>query len=64
MPLPKPSQNESKKKFIARCMGADITVKDFPDNEQRYAVCQDLYKKKSKGCNFNINLLNFKVEAE
>ena len=64
MPLPKPSSNESKKKFLARCMGDEITVKDFPDSKQRYAACQDLYKKKSKGCVFNVDLIGARVDIK
>jgi hypothetical protein len=40
MPLPKPTDGESRDDFISRCMGNDIMNRDFPDNDQRMAVCQ------------------------
>ena len=64
MPLPKPSKKELRKEFIDRCMGDDITVKDFPDNKQRYAICQDLWKEKSKAYRFNISFVNERVDIE
>lgn len=40
MPLPKPNDNESRQDFISRCMGNEVMNRDFPDNDQRMAVCQ------------------------
>jgi len=39
MPLPKPGENETEDEFISRCMGDETANEDFPDNEQRAAVC-------------------------
>lgn len=39
MPLPAPRKNEKQDEFISRCMGDETTVADFPDNDQRAAVC-------------------------
>lgn len=39
MPLPEPNKNESKKDFISRCMGNPTMNKEYPDNNQRYAIC-------------------------
>ena len=36
--LPTPS-GESEDEFISRCMGDDQMNKEFPDQDQRYAVC-------------------------
>ena len=44
MPLPSPKKNETKKEFLSRCMGDKTTNKDFPDNGQRYAVCNNRAK--------------------
>lgn len=46
MPLPTPSGNESESEFISRCMGDDIAMSEFPDDKQRYAVCQTQFTKK------------------
>ena len=42
--LPKPS-GESEDEFISRCMGDDQMVKEFPDQDQRAAVCYAQWKK-------------------
>lgn len=39
MPLPKPHSGESQDDFISRCMGDPTAMEDFPDQEQRLAVC-------------------------
>jgi hypothetical protein len=39
MPMPKPNKNESKKAFLSRCMSDSIMNKEYPDTNQRYAVC-------------------------
>ena len=44
MPLPKPKKNEKEDDFIERCMSE---LKDeFEDNDQRLAVCYDIWKNK------------------
>ena len=47
MPIPSP-KGEPKKNFLCKCMGDSVMVKEFPDEKQRYAVCQSKWKK-SKG---------------
>jgi len=39
MPLPKPNENEKKPEWIERCMDNDAMKEEFPDNDQRLAVC-------------------------
>jgi hypothetical protein len=39
MPLPKKKKSETKSEFMQRCMFDDKLKKEFPDTEQRYAVC-------------------------
>jgi hypothetical protein len=46
MPLPAPKPNEKKDDFLKRCMGNPTMNQDFPDNKQRYAVCNNLWAKK------------------
>lgn len=43
MPLPKPKKNENKDDFISRCMGDDVMLKEYEDDDQRYAVCISLW---------------------
>jgi hypothetical protein len=47
MPIPTP-KGEPKKNFLSKCMGDSVMVKEFPDEKQRYAVCQFKWKE-SKG---------------
>ena len=47
MPIPSP-KGEPKKNLLSKCMGDSVMVKEFPDEKQRYAVCQSKWKK-SKG---------------
>ncbi len=39
MPIPKKKSNESKKQFIQRCMLTPLMVKEYPNIEQRTAIC-------------------------
>jgi hypothetical protein len=41
MPMPKRRKDEDKTKFVARCMGDKVMKKDYPDNNQRVAICLD-----------------------
>lgn len=56
MPLPKPNktEGESKKDFLQRCMGNPTSNKDFPDNKQRYAVCNSIWSEKTKKAKANV----------
>jgi hypothetical protein len=38
--LPSPAGTESGEDFLKRCMGDAMMVGEFPDESQRYAVCQ------------------------
>jgi len=40
VPLPEKRQGETRDNFVQRCMGDDVMVREFPDAEQRRAVCQ------------------------
>lgn len=39
MPIPKPEKNENKDKFVARCMSNETMKKDYPNTNQRIAIC-------------------------
>jgi hypothetical protein len=39
MPIPQPNKNEDKQAFVARCMSNEIMKKDYPDSQQRVAIC-------------------------
>lgn len=37
--MPDKRPNESREDFLTRCMGDSQMNTEFPDNQQRYAVC-------------------------
>lgn len=42
MPLPKPRSGESNNQFISRCMIDDTMLSEYPNRNQRYAICNNL----------------------
>ncbi len=48
MPIPKPKKDEKKSIFVDRCFNDPIMKKEFPDAEQRWAICYNQWKKKNK----------------
>jgi len=46
MPIPTPNEGEEKKDFTSRCMGDEVMVKEYPNPDQRYAVCVSKYEEK------------------
>lgn len=45
MPLPIPKPGETEKKFVDRCMANPTTNDDFPEVQQRFAVCMSQWRK-------------------
>lgn len=45
MPAPKPT--ETKKEYIRRCMMDDKMISQFPDTDQRFAVCNSYWDEKN-----------------
>jgi hypothetical protein len=43
MPLPSPGSGEDRKGWLDRCMGEPVMNEEYPDNKQRYAVCNSLW---------------------
>ena len=48
MPMPKPKAGEDKEKFLQRCMSDEVMVSEYPEEEQRYAICNDLWDKRKR----------------
>jgi hypothetical protein len=44
MPLPKKGNKENKKDFLSRCMENETMNKEYPNQSQRYAVCNQRVK--------------------
>lgn len=62
MPLPEPRESEDKQKFLNRCMSDEETLKEFPDNKQRIAVCMRLYDTQEALAESNSSTVSDKVE--
>ncbi len=72
MPIPNPKSGESEDDFISRCMGNSTMVKDFPEQDQRSAVCFTSFKdnadhgpgeKKKRKKKMKSNMITFKAET-
>lgn len=48
MPLPSPEKDESHNDWIERCMGNSNMNEEFPENDQRHAVCQSIWDEDKK----------------
>lgn len=46
MPIPKPREDESQDDFIGRCMGDDVMNEEYPEKDQRAAICYQSWRKK------------------
>jgi HK97 family phage prohead protease len=44
--MPKPETGETEDDFISRCMSSDEAQTDFPDEDQRFAVCSSMWAEK------------------
>lgn len=47
--MPSPGPTEDEDEFISRCMGDEEAMADFPDEDQRYAVCISKWEGKADG---------------
>lgn len=49
MPLPTPETGESEDDFLGRCMSSDDMQAEFPEQDQRAAVCFRQFRGKEAG---------------
>jgi hypothetical protein len=67
MPIPKRRKDEDKTKFVSRCMSSEVMKKDYPDSQQRVAICLD-QATADCGCvddaDFRMNVENYGYEEE
>lgn len=49
MPLPIPHTGEAQDAFVARCMSDETAMSDFPESDQRLAVCFHQWREEGKG---------------
>jgi hypothetical protein len=48
MPIPKPRKQESKESFMDRCLSNEIMNSEYPDTDQRYAICASQWRNRKK----------------
>lgn len=46
MPIPSPKPREDQKDFIQRCVTDETMASEFPNKDQRIAVCYQQWKEK------------------
>ena len=61
MPIPKPEKNEDKQKFVQRCMSNETMKKDYPNSDQRDAVCLGQTRTKSSILDSVLNILGLSM---
>lgn len=54
MPLPGPKNDEDYDDWMERCLADDLMNKEYPDNKQRFAICQNIWNEKEEE-DMNIN---------
>lgn len=57
MPLPTPQSGESQKDFIDRCMADEVMEDEYPDDNQRIAVCYAQWKGNKAAMNETLAVL-------
>ena len=63
MPIPKPRSYESQDMFIRRCMADETMNEEFPDRDQRYAVCSQQWRDRDKGGD-EVERKDFKLDVK
>lgn len=46
--MPKPRDGESRSEFLERCMSSKEAISDYPDSDQRFAVCVSFWENRTK----------------
>lgn len=49
MPLPIPTENEEQGAWVSRCMSIAQMNREFPNDDQRLAVCHSQFRNRDKG---------------
>lgn len=63
MPLPEPDTSETHDDWMDRCMADDTMTEEYDDNEQRYAVCESLWRQ-AKENKENTMKKGFEIKAK
>jgi hypothetical protein len=61
MPIPKPEKNEDRQKFVQKCMSNETMKKEYPDSDQRIAVCLGQTRTKSSVLDSVLSILGLSM---
>ena len=62
MPIPNRRKDEDKDKFVSRCMSSEVMKKDYPNQQERVAIC---IQQASAELNLNIiEAADFELQME
>jgi len=64
MPLPKPHKDETESQFIERCLSNDLMNEEYPENNQRLAVCYTQWQERRKSVEHKSFQLELKKDKE
>ncbi len=64
MPIPKPKDNETEEEFISRCMGNDTMNEEYPENDQRAAVCYSSYRRNKAEQDIEFKKLQLELKGD
>lgn len=63
MPIPKPMPGEPEKDFMERCMADDVMSEEYPDGDQRVAICASSYSEKSQELDMDDTFSEFETAS-
>lgn len=64
MPIPKPKSGETESDFMSRCMSNGSLQSEFPDQDQRVAVCLDSFRSKKEEMEMTEDVLEDQEEVK
>lgn len=64
MPIPKPTLGESQDDFMKRCMGNDTMRSEYPEKDQRVAVCMTSFRGKEEDMDYEHETLEVCAEIK
>lgn len=59
MPIPQPKSGENQDDFISRCMGDDFMNSEYPDEDQRFAICNNQWKDRKMARDRELRYITF-----
>lgn len=62
--MPTPNPGEGRSEFISRCMADPEAVSDYPEVDQRFAVCSGMFDRKDAGEVLETKLAALEIKAE